>query len=327
MILTKVLGLKESTDVIEKQGGLSRKSLASGIRVYLLHFLAGSVGVFVVGTLLSSLFSTRIASELFDGPLFGGDIVLGFLAGFILNRELRSKSAIWAWVLPAIWLIANIPDAFGSLYGSNGLGVLFGTRCRPDCLDQLLSVDPFYGSVAYSVGAWAALQWIASPRHERKIGIAWVLLIVGLYSFVVIMGVYVLTVVVVLIALLTSHPAGQLAGTVFGGPHYGGEIAVALIGGLFLGARIRPQQAKWVWVLPSISLLIYMVYAAHTNGQMGFIQYVWTHFFSGRCAKPYMDCPQETFGTCPFFSSLAFSFAAWLASRKRSAFLSSSNQI
>ena len=130
-----------------------------------MHFLIGSVGVFVVGALLAYILdgvSLRVSTALFDGPVFFGEIGLGFLAGFTLNQRLRSKSAMWVWVLPAVWLIANIPDAFGSLYGPNGWGVLFGTKCRPDCVDQALSVCPFYASVAYSLGAWAGRG--AQPR-------------------------------------------------------------------------------------------------------------------------------------------------------------------
>ena len=142
-------------EIIGTQSARSENSWPRKIGIYLMHFLIGSVGVFVVGTLLASVSSVSVGNALFGGPVFFGDIGLGFLAGFTLNRKLRSKSAMWVWVIPAIWLIANIPDAFGNLYGPNGWGVLFGTKCRPDCLDQLLSVCPFYSSVAYSVGAWA----------------------------------------------------------------------------------------------------------------------------------------------------------------------------
>lgn len=129
--------------------------------IYLVHFLIGGVGVFLVGILLAAVLdvvsSPSVSNAVFGGPVFFGDIGLGFLAGFTLNRKLRSKSAMWVWVLPAVWLIAAIPSAFGSPYGPNGWGVLFGTKCGGDCLDQLLTVCPFYGSVAYSLGSRAGL--------------------------------------------------------------------------------------------------------------------------------------------------------------------------
>lgn len=131
------------------------------IGIYVLHVLVGAIGVFVVSALLASILdgvsSVSVSNAVFGGPVFFGDIGLGFLAGFTLNRKLRSRSAMWVWVLPAVWLIAAIPSAFGGLYGSNGWGVLFGTKCGGDCLDQLLTVCPFYGSVAYSFGSWAGL--------------------------------------------------------------------------------------------------------------------------------------------------------------------------
>ena len=72
----------------------------------LLHFLVGGIGVFLVGTLLASILDAvslvSVANAVFAGPVFFGDIGLGFLAGFTLNRKLRSKSAMWVWVLPAV---------------------------------------------------------------------------------------------------------------------------------------------------------------------------------------------------------------------------------
>lgn len=148
-------------DVIATQASRRGDNWLRKIGVYALHVLVGTIGVFVVSALLDlileALSSVSVADAVFGGPVFFGQIGLGFLLGFTLNQQLRSKSAMWVWVLPAVWLIAAIPSAFGSLYGPNGWGTLFGTKCRPDCLDQLITVCPFYGSVAYSLGSWAGL--------------------------------------------------------------------------------------------------------------------------------------------------------------------------
>jgi hypothetical protein len=117
------------------------------------------MGVFIVGALLSIIvervFSVPVANAVFDGPVYFGEIGLGLVAGLLINHELHSKSAMWVWVLPAIWLIVWIPDAFKSVYGPEGWGLVFGTKCGGDCLDQLITVCPFYSSIAYSLGSWA----------------------------------------------------------------------------------------------------------------------------------------------------------------------------
>lgn len=147
-------------DLNDVQAARPKSGWPRKVGTYLVHFSVGVIGVFVTAILLASILdplSLKISAAIFSGPLFLGQLLLGFLAGVTLNRKLRSKSAIWVWVLPAVWLIAAIPSAFGSSDGPNGWGVLFGTKCG-DCLEQLLTVCPFYGSVAYSVGAWAGLD-------------------------------------------------------------------------------------------------------------------------------------------------------------------------
>ncbi len=139
-----------------------RKTSASWpnrIGIYLFHLLIATFGVFITGALLSMILekvlSVRAANAVFAGPVYFGEIGLALIAGFLINGELRSKFAMWVWVLPAIWLVVNIPDAFRSLYGPRGWGLIFGTKCGGDCLDQLITVCPFYSSIAYSLGAWA----------------------------------------------------------------------------------------------------------------------------------------------------------------------------
>jgi len=127
--------------------------------VYIFHVLIATIGVFIIVALLSIILervlSVRAANAAFGSPFYIGEIAVGLLAGFFINRELRSKSAMWAWILPAIWLIVWIPDAFKSLYGPRGWGLVFGSSCGGDCLDQLMTLCPFYSSIAYSLGSWA----------------------------------------------------------------------------------------------------------------------------------------------------------------------------
>ena len=129
--------------------------------IYSLHLLIAVVGVFAVGALvegiLEAVFSLKVAGAVFEGPVFYGQIGFGFLLGYTLNQNLRSKLAMWVWVLPAVWLIWAIRDALNTAWGGGGLGCLLSTKSGDCALEQLIMVCPFYSSVAYSLGSWARL--------------------------------------------------------------------------------------------------------------------------------------------------------------------------
>lgn len=285
---------------------------------YLIHAVIAGIAVFLVTTFLGAgvgRLDTKVADVLFGGPIFLPYIVVGAVTGFFINGAVRSKSAKWAWMIPFLPILYDF-HSFENLGWKFTFTYLFGPK-QGAGIEQLFTIAPFYGAVAYSVGAWAALRRKAiREKVGEKSGTARVLLMVALYSLIVVIGVYVFTFVFVLSTILISHSVGRLARIAFGRPYYGGEVAIALVGGLLLGARIRPYCAKWVWVLPSIWLAGYMAYSVHLAGQMNIAQYLWMHFFTGRCAaNPYVGCPEETFGSCPFFSSVAYSFGAWVMSR------------
>lgn len=302
----------------------TRHTLWTGIGIYVLHILVGSVGVFIVGLLLAvaleSVSSPSVEGAVFEGPVFFGQIGLGFLAGFFLNRHLRSKSGVWTWVLPAVWPGSAIPSAFGSLYGPNGWGVLFGTKCRPDCLDQLITVCPFYASVAYSLGSWAAL---GAPFESRVSTIdageegphLWLRRIPGifLYSVGVIIGVLIVTVVVVLSAMLVSHPLGMMTRNIFGRPYYFGQVVVALVGGYLVNMRLKSNLARAVWVFPAIWLLILIISRVHFTGWTATLTETWFEFFSSKCISLSHPCWQQLYGTGPFLVAVAYSMDAWIA--------------
>ena len=286
--------------------------------LYFVHAVVAGIGVFLTSMFLGAgveSLNQKFGDSLFSAPIFPAEILLGFILGFAINRFLKSNSAKWAWILPAVWLFSDFPSSVGDTGWSYTLSYLFVGKCS-DCVEVTFLVAPFYGSMAYSLGAWIALKrLIITPEQTEKPSLLKILLMVVLYSLAVVVGVFVFTFTFVLAMMLISHSVGALATTGFGRPYYAGEIVVALAGGLLIGPRIRPSWAKWVWVLPSIWLLVYMAYSARFAGEVSIAQYTWTHFFSGRCAaNPNIACPQETFGTCPFLSSLAYSFGAWIMS-------------
>jgi hypothetical protein len=93
----------------------------------------------------------------FVDPVYPLHISLGFLTGLLLNRYLRSKSAVFVWLLGAIPLGIDLHAVF-ELGGVGEVGRYVSlTNCDP-CLDQFFALCPFYISVAYSIGAWIGLR-------------------------------------------------------------------------------------------------------------------------------------------------------------------------
>lgn len=292
--------------------------------LYLVHVLIGTIGVFLVTVFLGAGAEHLLNAEAggaFDafwgGSVFLPFIILGFLAGFFINRRLQSKSAKWAWIIPTFPIVYDF-YSFTNLGWESTFIYLFAPK-HGGGIEQFVTVAPFYGSIAYSLGAWLALKRRSdhvAEQTEKQSGTTRVLLLLALYSMVVVTAVLVLAFVLVLGTMLVSHSAGRLAMVSFSGPYYVGEIVVALVGGALAGSRIRPDLAKWVWVLPSILLFIlFAIYSAHSTAQMRTTEGLWSQFFTSACANPHIACPQETLGTCPFLSSVAYSIGAWMVSR------------
>ncbi len=127
---------------------------------YLIHAVIAGVVVFLVSMFLGAgveALNHKVGDLLFWAPIFPGEIILGFFAGFAVNKFLRSGSAKWVWIFPALWLLSDFPSSIRSTGWSYTLNYLFGGKCS-DCVEVAFLVAPFYASTAYSLGAWAALE-------------------------------------------------------------------------------------------------------------------------------------------------------------------------
>lgn len=131
------------------------------VGIYFVHVIIANAGVWaaalLLGVISEKIVGSGVTDQILARPIFPLHIVLGFLAGFLVNGRLQSKSALWAWI-PTVALLSTyfLPsERIGGL-GSTAT-YLFGKNCS-DCLEQFLVVSPFYASVAYSIGAWLALK-------------------------------------------------------------------------------------------------------------------------------------------------------------------------
>lgn len=141
--------------------------LSRGCGFYLLHLVAIGITTFLLAMFVAACIGAvnqRVGDFLFEAPLFPGEIILGFCSGFVVDRFLGSSSAKWTWVVPALLLLS---DFLSSIHGSSMSSTsqyFFAGKCS-DCVEVMFMVAPFYTSIAYSLGAWAALKY---PPDWRK---------------------------------------------------------------------------------------------------------------------------------------------------------------
>jgi hypothetical protein len=140
---------------------------------YIFIHPAGVVGAFVasilIGALLTPVLGGPIADRIFvhSPPIYPVQIAFGFTTGLLLNRLLRSRSALLVWILGATLLYWGSSAA---VHGGLRLYDYLLGRGIAARSDQLFSIAPFEISVAYSAGALLGLKWAA--RSQRLADLA-----------------------------------------------------------------------------------------------------------------------------------------------------------
>jgi hypothetical protein len=154
------------------------------VLVFVMHQIVGTEGVVWLTALGVFLFKRSI-TEVHEGwadsafmrgmhlifsntPFFPIQIAVGAYLGWKLYSRWRHRSMLWVWILPGLVLtyaVIAIPTfSPWSLSAETGsLSHYFGWGCQADyrCYDQLTFTQPFYTSVAYSLGALWACRKIA----------------------------------------------------------------------------------------------------------------------------------------------------------------------
>ena len=145
--------------------------------IFVMHQLIGTEGVSWLTALGGFLVrsSIRQVSEawgdsfvmremhliLTNTPFFPIQLVVGAYLGWKLYRRWGHRSMLWVWILPGVVLtyaVIAIPTFSPWSHSPADTGPLshyFGWGCQADysCYDQLTFTQPFYSSVAYSLGA------------------------------------------------------------------------------------------------------------------------------------------------------------------------------
>jgi hypothetical protein len=157
---------------------------------FVLHQIVGTEGVIWLTALGVFLFKRSVAevheawadSALMRGmhwifsntPFFPIQITVGAYLGWKLYRRWGHRSMLWVWLLPGAVLtcvVIAVPtfSPWSSSAADTGpLSHYFGWGCQADyhCYDQLTFTQPFYASVAYSLGALLARK---SETPERNV--------------------------------------------------------------------------------------------------------------------------------------------------------------
>jgi hypothetical protein len=134
--------------------------------------------VFVgIGSILGlMLYGTRlqILLPLFTGPFYLFFVLVGLGLGYVINRRKCSTAALWVWILPMIWAYytATRDLSSGIHEGESVLGYIWNTLILGNhelaLISQWMIGAPFFGSVAYSFGAWLAIRRTRKQTSEER---------------------------------------------------------------------------------------------------------------------------------------------------------------
>jgi hypothetical protein len=124
--------------------------------------------VFVgIGSILGlTLYVTRlqILLPLFAGPFYLFFVLVGLGLGYFINHRKISTAGLWVWILPTIWAFyAATRDLSSGIHeGDSVLGYIWNTLILGNhelaLISQWMIGAPFFGSLAYSFGAWLAIR-------------------------------------------------------------------------------------------------------------------------------------------------------------------------
>jgi len=158
--------------------------------VFVMHQIIGTEGVVWLTTLGVFLLRSSVRevhepwgdSALMRGmhlistntPFFPIQIAVGAYLGWKLYLRWVHRSMLWVWILPGallIYAVIAIPtfSPWSTSPETGPLSHYFGWGCQADfrCYDQLTFTQPFYTSVAYSLGALWASRRLRSPRYVK----------------------------------------------------------------------------------------------------------------------------------------------------------------
>jgi hypothetical protein len=146
------------------------------VRELLLHAAFAAIGSSIL-----AIFVIWLISLLHLQPNFLSEIVIyvaaGFPVGYCMNSRFPSRFGPLAWTLLFLWMLVSMTDFArpGHVDWHQIWVSFFTSRCSDsECLYELLSTLPFFGSAGYSFGAWLVLRhglrWPTAGQSMRPGG-------------------------------------------------------------------------------------------------------------------------------------------------------------
>jgi hypothetical protein len=183
---TETLPALKAPSFGDASGGTTRPTSLYSAILYFAHLVGSTVFTAVVAGWMAALiwlirdllhtYPRLDVSYFYWSHQLVWNLTVGLVAGYIANYWSRSRLPSWVWIVPTISLGLAIglqpPSSvlgsfsflnaynhfFGACYLVNPIDFLWRGVAPPrfPCHDQLLFTVPFYCSVSYSIGAWAA---------------------------------------------------------------------------------------------------------------------------------------------------------------------------
>lgn len=149
----------------------ARRKLMKRFYVHILLSYFGVVAGAICGLVLAGVLETiglSFLARFLSEPYWLAEIIVGFIFGLLAYQRVRSTSVWFAWIPPAVFLFGNMwweRTMLGD--GATTLDNYFTAHCHEtECLYELFLTAPFYTSVAYTAGAFAA--WTVKKVRVKR---------------------------------------------------------------------------------------------------------------------------------------------------------------
>jgi|SRR6185437_3796638 len=154
-----------------------QSEILRNVGLFLLHSVFAIMGPAIVDASLHDVIPAHSGTAIILKAWIGS-VACAVLTALFMVRALYSRTALWVWVLPGLWLILGIMSWYGTHHGSiledTLLGRFSGNTCaitldRRSCRDFLLFTIPFIRAAAYSVGSFLSVVLRRNDKDPQTI--------------------------------------------------------------------------------------------------------------------------------------------------------------
>src|SRR6185437_11315357 len=154
-----------------------QSEILRNVGLFLLHSVFAIMGSAIVDASLHDVIPAHSGTAIILKAWIGS-VACAVLTALFMVRALYSRTALWVWVLPGLWLILGIMSWYGSHRGSiledTLLGRFSGNTCaitfaRRPCIDFFVFTIPLIRAAAYSLGSLLSFVLRGNPDDTQAI--------------------------------------------------------------------------------------------------------------------------------------------------------------